>query len=49
LNTVVLKKTMFYLTESAVPLSYKYQCVNATKEILAPYYENHKIGKNIKL
>ena len=46
LNTVVLKKTMFYLIESTVPLGYKDYCVNATREILTTHCEYHNIEKN---
>jgi hypothetical protein len=48
LNTVVLKKTMFYLTEGRVPLGFKDNRVNATRKILATHCENHKIDKNIQ-
>lgn len=49
LSTVVLKKTMFCLTENTVPLGYEDHCVNATREILATHCVNHNIDKNTQL
>ena len=49
LNTLLLKKIMFYLTESTVPPGYKDQCANVTREIIATHCEDHNIDKNIQL